>query len=329
MSPVLVVAALISTAPPCASGNIRVDWVRADGAGTCPDGHRVAEAITERLGCAAFGDEPSVRFEVLVAKAQVGWAAHIETHDRRGSLLGRRVLESRKESCDVLSDAVALTVALMAENLAVDTSTSSSSPPPPAIEPVAARVVFVPAGTASATVAVAEPPGTAGEGIVSGVVNAGTLPSMQPGVQVATAWRPGSWSAAVGLLAVPVSRGDDELGFGLFASWAEGCASAVRTDRVVVDLCGRVLAGLFSVVVYGDGSLDVVEPGSFSWVAVAPLARATVRVVGPLFASIEAAPVVSLLGRRFDVLDGSAPEAVHEEAVVAFHGGIGLGLRFE
>lgn len=315
----MVVLALLAGAPPCASGTIRLDWVRSAQADTCPDGLHVAENVTARLGCDAFGDAPDVRFEVLVrTSSATQWSADIVTRTEDGPPLGRRELHA--ESCAPLSDAAALTVALMAQSLGV----SRATPSPAAAEATSSRD---PIRVVTTTVAV-ERPRPFGRMVTTAgaALNSGTLPEARIGASIGAMWWPmRRFGVGLGALVLPVRR-DEIVGLGLVAGWLEGCWAAA-TGAAQLDVCARGYGGAFFSVVYPQPTIAPKNPGTHGWAAVGALGRLTLALVGPVVAQVEIGAVVPVVRRRFDIAFDDAPN--HLESAVALSAGLGFGVRLE
>ncbi len=100
-----------STAPPRAT----LHWVREAGAQDCIDGRELARRVESKLRRPVF-DAPRDAELLVEGTAQrkgEGYRAALHTYDREGKPLGSREVLSERASCDELSEAVAVVLAVM------------------------------------------------------------------------------------------------------------------------------------------------------------------------------------------------------------------------
>ena len=97
---------------------------RDDLAGSCPDLPWFTARIASHAGKAGHAGH----FEITLAKRGDAWQARIQRWEQsRTSPAAERVLQDRSPACGPLAEAVALTIAILADDYAKDTATASRS----------------------------------------------------------------------------------------------------------------------------------------------------------------------------------------------------------
>ncbi len=329
-----MLALIVAQAPQCPTSTIRLDWVRSPDAVVCPSGDAVAERIVERLGCSPFGPTPTARFEVTIEAGDPGWRARVarfETDGGADNLTAVRELDTEAERCDVLGEAVALTLALVAERLPridlIDTASTSAAAPtavtasfaPPG--PRLARAPLIPTSTAVRTVTEGPPRGTFE---VEGVVDIGTLPQVAFGARLSTSLLVSSrFELGVGALVLPVRR-TSLFFFGLVAADLHGCVRFVPRGGFELGGCARLYGG--TLLGFTQTEAKPIEPGAYPWLGAAAGGTFTARLTGPISVRVGAEALFSLVDRV--LLVDPTREVALDESPVAFLGTAGLVVRF-
>lgn len=104
-------------------------------AARCPDEAWFAERVAAHTGGAATAG----RFEIVLTKQDAAWHARIVRWEAPDAAPAERTLHDASAACEPLAEAVALTVALLA-----DDAVARVEPPPPPIEPIEPIVVVEP-----------------------------------------------------------------------------------------------------------------------------------------------------------------------------------------
>jgi hypothetical protein len=162
---------------------LRFDYVRAQGADSCPDRAAVAAAVTARLGYDAFSAEGAKILRCRVAGAGSGLTSRIELVDEAGGTTGVRTLASDRNDCRDLSEAMVLVLTLAARPQA-----AAKAPALPATAEPAGDAPPVATSPATSSDAPASAPTLANEGagdasstaVSAAVARARALPSSAP-----------------------------------------------------------------------------------------------------------------------------------------------------
>ncbi|MEQ8276839.1 MAG: hypothetical protein RMA76_26395 [Deltaproteobacteria bacterium] len=313
-----LLALLVATPPSCPTSTLRLDWVRSATAVECPSGEVVARRIVDRLGCDPFGPEPKARFEVAVEGDAPGWRAKLTRFEDDG-VVSEKTLVSEDDDCAILGQAVALTIAVVAERLPriglIETGTTA---PPEA--PLRARVPLVPTSTATPVVYV-PPQGTFD---VEAVLNVGTLPDVSFGGRLTTSLRVGRrFELGVGALVLPI-RTVDAFFFGVIAAVLHGCSRFEPGGRFELAGCVRVYGG--SMLGFTKVEAVPIDPGGYPWFAASAGASFTAPITGPVHFRLGTEALVTLVDRKF--AEKRTMTIVLNESPVAFVGTAGLILRF-
>ena len=170
-----------------------LNWVRAEGAASCPSAREIARAVERRLDGAALvrAAQAELLVEALVAPLEGGGFRVTMSLSRQGDAAGTRELETREPECRDISDKAALAIALMIDPEAsvgeesADRPSAPEAPPPPSSVPSPApRSASVPAPPPRAAIA-PKPDGEAevrGELELAFGIMAGQMPRLAPGV---------------------------------------------------------------------------------------------------------------------------------------------------
>jgi hypothetical protein len=123
---------------------VHLEFTRATGADSCPDGAAMRDRVSERLGRDVRGASSApglVGHDTVVIgdmrRDRDHWTGTVELHDETGAVRGRRSLTSRASTCDDLAETMVLTVALIldADEQAHKTVASGSSAAAPSATP--------------------------------------------------------------------------------------------------------------------------------------------------------------------------------------------------
>jgi hypothetical protein len=127
---------------------------RSAGAEDCPDGARLREAIARVMGRDAFDvtADPQDPADVTVAFGRRG-ADRVATVIPKGTTGGTRNLHDDGSSCDALANAVAVMIAMVADNDDAPASPSRATATEEAADPTAEEKPAAPAAPAPVTVA--------------------------------------------------------------------------------------------------------------------------------------------------------------------------------
>lgn len=168
-----------------------LSWIRLPGAETCVATQALARAVEERLGrevfvSAAQGDV-SVEGRIEPRRGG-GWHAVLTIRDADGASLGTRELDRPDASCDAMTPALALIVAVM-----IDPDAGRSPKPaapksdsPPAETKIVRQEVFVPVPVPVA----ADPPPFRFEGSAALAGSVGLLPNAAVGLEASALLEP-------------------------------------------------------------------------------------------------------------------------------------------
>jgi hypothetical protein len=323
----------------------RLAWVRGAGAESCPAADALAADAIRRLGYDPFTADPARTLEGLVTRDGSRWRALLFVRDASGTTLGTRELSSDAPDCASLSEAVTLAVVLAIDPQAAlrppppaPTAPPEPPPAPPPPDPIPAPTPDPPPVAPAPSPTPAPPPWHQRPGVRARVALAhGVVPGVAAGVDLAiqgtSAWNFLSWGA--GMLFVPMARADamSESGHGLFAGWLEACAGIAPMEPLVLRACARGAVGAVSVYVFPSNALRPVEggPGEYPWLAVGAVARASVRMIGPLVLELEGGALGAVVRQSFAVaptMEGGMAENLYAQSPLALTAAAGLGLTF-
>lgn len=91
---------------------VRLEYVRQEGAGTCPDLATVQAGVAARLGYEPFSDQADDLVRATVRPSGHGLEARIEMTDAKGSPKAERRLVSRQHDCAELASSVELAISI-------------------------------------------------------------------------------------------------------------------------------------------------------------------------------------------------------------------------
>ncbi|WP_394843272.1 hypothetical protein LZC95_40260 [Pendulispora brunnea] len=173
-----------------AETSARFRYVRGEGAETCGDEASMRRAVSAQLGYDPFKDDAATAVQATVRRKGERLVGRVELH-RPGEALGVRELSSHEMNCASLGSAMALTISIAIDPLAV--SRPAPSPPleplPPPSEP--ARPADVPKDAAPVLPAATKTEPAERPKVRVGLSNHGTI-----GLAPSAAWGVG---ASVGL----------------------------------------------------------------------------------------------------------------------------------
>lgn len=123
-----------------------LEYSREAGAESCPDEGAIEASVQRQLGSAVFEREPATRVaNVVVRRAQGRFVARLALRSATGEGQGSREIESASDTCDELSEALSLALALALDPgpVAYVTEPVPEAPSAEVAEPVAAVVAPV------------------------------------------------------------------------------------------------------------------------------------------------------------------------------------------
>jgi len=85
----------------------------------CPDMVQLKRSVEERLGAAPWDPDAERQVHVRVVRVGEERRASIEIRDRRGALLGQRMLSSQQADCRELAEAMALAISIAIDPLSI------------------------------------------------------------------------------------------------------------------------------------------------------------------------------------------------------------------
>ena len=314
-----VAAARTASAAPgegnVAPQGVHLSWVRADGAGVCPDAAAIEAEVSERLGSNPFVRTPTQFVEAIVTQKPTGFEVAIAMRASDGKLLGNRSLTSSPGDCRSIATAAALTIAILIDPDALARAPALKPPPvPPA--PQVASGPRIPPGRITAL-------GGAGWGQVPGVApGAGlavTIDVARPlAVGLSTLFYPETSPAAP----------NDGFAFGLTYAELVGCWVPLASETALrLEICAGGTAGVLHAVVFSG---TPAQPGQRWTFAAAQLTRVIIPIYQGLVAEI-GAEVTAPLPRRAFFVEGRpvGMDTVFTQPVVTLAGWAGIGLRWK
>jgi len=311
----LLVATVVSAAPPARRKGARLVWARGALAERCVGQLGLEEDVKSRLGYDSLALPPELAIEGVVVRAGTGFRAELVVRDADGKLLGTRQLTSPDADCRALGDAVAvaITVAIDPEVGGTRTAQVEEQPGPLAVAPPVPCPVPAPA-----------PAPPRGHVALMAGASAGLVPdvSLVTSLRAHLAMGP-AWEVGASASFWPESR-TAGLGFALTTAELEGCMAPLASARVV-RWCAGAHVGLFQVFVHAP-ELAPVEVGMFPWAAVEAGPSLSFPLVGPLRLEAGATAIFPLLRRQAFLRGESTP--VWEESGVGGRAELGVGAAF-
>lgn len=128
------------TTPAGQSVPMRLVYLRSQSAQACPNQQIIEQRVADFLGRPPFAPMAARSVVVAVQKADQ-WKAQIQLVDEEGVLLGERLLQSNKESCDDIANLLVLTLSMAIDHnvkIPVKPTTPTTTPattPPTATPP--------------------------------------------------------------------------------------------------------------------------------------------------------------------------------------------------
>ena len=279
--------------------------------------------------------------EGYVERTKRGYEASFSVRDSEGALLGTRKLTEPGASCDALTDALVLALAVMidpeATNAKADehAAESPSSPPPqsppPAAPPPLAREIAPAPERAPSPPAPRNTDAVSFEIDAAAALGAGILPGAALGMSATAILRPPRfWALRLSGSFFPDSSIDLGSGARASISLAYGQASLCPLDRTIGRLGMMACAGAQVGALRGSGTGLVHDTTDESAVVnVAATGQATLSILGPLVAFASVTVLVPTMRRELTYVraDGSSEELFRPAAVCGV-GEIGLGVHF-
>ena len=302
---------------------IRLSWVREEGAADCPDARVIEQRAKAWLGRDPFSPAAETAAEITVARRADGFVARIRVRGKDGVVVGERVLTSEEPRCETLASAVAFALALQVDpEAALRPKRLAKVEPPPRAAPAApappertAKPVEPPRRTSPREASLS----------VGAVAVAGLVPGLAGGARLAAglAWTP-RWRVVLSTLLVPEQRtADRSVGFGLSALGAGACLDLLDGSVAQLAPCAELHGGEVHALVY---ALEPAPPGTRFWSAASAAARLKFRVFKPLSVELGAGLVLPFTRPRFQVEGRS--DTVFRQSIVAPTADVSLGLTF-
>jgi len=292
----------------------RLSWVRADGADTCPSIDELTSQVVQLLGRDPFQTNPAQHIEAVAERHHGQWRARLYVRTSDHPIAPPREIIDDTPDCSALATAVSLAIALSIDPT-VRPAPPPPSPTPPRPAPAPSFAPRAPRLAVSSTVAL----GAFGQ--------LGLLPGASFGAELsAEPWSRGRLHLRIGAIFLPEVRADRPGGAFLFGATAISLAPCVhlfRGQSASFAACGTIVVGAAHALAL---DLTPVAPAQRGWLALGASARASLRVVGPLYAEARLDVVALPLRVQFN-LQGAA-DAVFEQSPVALSGFLGLGLSF-
>lgn len=295
--------------------------VRAPEANDCPDAPALATAVENQMQRPALDltsdASLTTTYEVQIARSADGYEASI----RSGDFI--RNLTAPGSSCTELSDALALTLAILLDNEAsnaeiVDVPAPPAELSPPVELPLPAELPLPPDVPAlllrqtppRQTVRLAKPTRTWGLGLTGGIAE--TVGFLAP---FSVAWSGGVWfryqtvSVRTGVFAIPSlvidTKGPGVVETNLVTGHLRGCRQfPVKLPYFHFAFCGESFVGS----VHAEGrQFSQNRAGNKPWVALGAGLSFQGPLVGPLAWALHGALVVPVVSQRFTAHPTDAP----------------------
>lgn len=308
-------------APPALGAARETAWtslrvVRQVGTEDCPGTAelvREVNAAAKRQAVRSDRGGPS-SLTVRITRGSGGYRAQIRAE---GAITGVRVIEDEGATCAGLGAALAVTVALLADEAAPAQRGAAAANDGRLIR-VRGKQAARRGGHAELELAPR----------VAGGAAFGVLPEVAPILGGELGFTVGHWSAALGPLGVPEQRWKVE-GIRARGSWwavsVMGCYGLLlaKAYRPRIAACARSLSGMVRERATGD-RVTSTDPASRPWWAVGSTVRLTGRSVGRLEWGVEGAVLRPIVSERFG-LGAPAEVILHSPAKVVGITGLLLG----
>ena len=303
-------------------------WVRLEGAESCIAAPALAQGVERRLGRKVFvsASDAEITVEGTIGRApKVGFRAQLRVTAKDGTVLGSRDVETRAASCDAIDEKLSLIVSVLIDP---DASLGPKETPlaaPPALPTVIERERVV--------VVHDEPrPVQRPWRFELTLAVMGTV-GLQPGIGVAFApsvllTPPHFWGVRAGGGIAATTSTDARGGASADASMAHGslalCPLATSGGRVEALACGGALIGALRARGIG---FDTSTTTSSLVAGPLVVGRASLKIAGPLVASVALDVVVPLAHAEIGYHTASGENALFRTAPVAAMAELGIGVQ--
>ena len=315
-----------------------LSWVRAEGAEDCPTGRALALEVERRLGRKVFDPAAERSFEVEVTRFGARYHSDVFVRDAAGKALGHRALESDEPGCSALFGATALAIALVIDPEAAQRESGAphgvaafEAPPPAAPAPVAPpppAVAPSPRKSELPPVPLAPAPPIVVTMSLRGLLLAGAVPGLAPGVGLAATARPTArWGYALsGSYTAPrtVRGGEGVFEIGLTRATVGLTFDAARSEAVRLVLSAGPSFGAYHLAVIEP--VPVTDPGDFLFAALELGANLQVAASERIFFELAGLSLVPFKRQQF-LVRGQA-EPVWSQPWLSGGGLLGVGARF-
>jgi hypothetical protein len=349
-----------SPSPP----QMRLGWVRAQGAERCPNSTTVGHAVEARIGRSVFSQDAPQSVEAIIqrtAPAALGpaaprWSVSIFLRDVDGTLLGTRTLTSDRPDCEGAAAAAILAIALAidpeaalhpeqtpVENTATQSSpllesdvlsritlaaiarfTESAARPPE--PPVAARAG---APTVAPVIVAPRPQWTLGTVALGAWVSWGLVPQLGAGPALEAYARLYHRVGVRGAMRwLPEQRRDTpqfgDLSFGLLGAQLALDVELVATEHAALSLYSGPMLNAIHAIVHDRPPADAGERFSMG---LSLGAHGAMQLIGPLEVSGAIELAVPIVRYRY-LLDGPVAATIFEQPWISTGAFAALGARF-
>jgi hypothetical protein len=306
-----------------ATRGAKLTWVRGASADRCVGALGLEEDVKARLGYDPFvagesgaGRSAPVIIEGAVTRQATGFRAELVVRDKRGAVLGTRVLSSRDQDCRSLGEAVAVAITVTIDPDVAGTrppEVEESTQPGPETAPVIASAPKLPTERQERGRATLAFGGSAG--LLPGIAS---VVSLRVSRNVGAAWelRGGAhfWPETV----------RSGVGLALATGALDACVLPLSSVRAL-RWCAGIHLGAFQVFVHSP-DLVPVDVGMFLWGAAETGPGLSLTLVGPLRLDASVAALVPMTRRQALVL--GLPGAVWEQSAIAGRADVGLSANF-
>jgi hypothetical protein len=298
----------------------------------------LALEVERRLGRKVFDPAAERSFEVEVTRFGARYHSDVFVRDAAGKALGHRALESDEPGCAALFGATALAIALVIDPEAAQRESGAAqgvaafeAPPPAAPSPVPPPppVIVPPARTSERPPSpVAPPPATAVTMSLRGLLLAGAVPALSPGLGLAMAARPSArWGYGLSAsYTAPrtVREGEGVFELGLTRGTVALTFDAARSEAVAFVLNAGPSFGAYHLAVFEP--MPVTDPGDFLFAALELGANLQVSASKTIFFELGGLALVPFKRQQFLVRGQAAP--VWSQPWLSGGGLLGVGARF-
>jgi len=237
-----------------------LNWLRLDGAESCPSGAEVTQAIEQRLGHATLvpKEQANLVIEVrLAARPEGGFRVEI-TLARGDAVVGRRELDSDEPSCQGVAETAALVIALTIDpEASLEPLPIPTAPARAPQKPAPAPRLAVSERPAPDRPVPASKPSWQADLELGGAIATGTVPNVAAGLLLRGRALPPALPFAIELEAAyfPAQQVEAQPGkgadFRTFYLGAGLCSRATRARRLGASLCAGGQIGAIAGQGYG------------------------------------------------------------------------------